>query len=241
MSALDVTDASFEADVLERSETTPVVIDLWAPWCGPCRSLGPIIESVVEATDGKAVLAKVNVDENPRVSATFQVQSIPAVFAIFKRQVVNRFIGALPEAQVRAFVDQVVADAQPSEVDLLVAAGDETSLRQALEKEPGHPGAVVALAQLLVEKGDEAAGEEAVALLARIPETAETRHLAALARTGAAPDSPEEDIDERISSLLGRLPGDEEARQEVVDLIETLQEDDPRRQQYRRELSAKLF
>ncbi len=240
MSALDVTDATFEQEVLERSESTPVVIDLWAPWCGPCRTLGPIIEKVVAETGGQAVLAKVNVDDNPRVSATFQVQSIPAVFAVYKRQVVNRFIGALPEPQVKAFVDQVVADAVPSEADLLVAAGDEASLRKALESEPAHAGAIVALSELLVARGGEEERQEALSLLARIPETPETRRLAALARTGGA-GGDEDGFDEAISELLARLPGDDEARQQIVDLIETLPSEDPRREQYRRALSAKLF
>ncbi len=241
MSPIDVTDASFEQEVLERSDSTPVVIDLWAPWCGPCRTLGPIIEKAVDESDGKAVLAKVNVDENPRVSATFQVQSIPAVFAIYKRQVVNRFIGALPEQQVKAFVDKVVAEAVPSEADLLLEAGDEASLRKALEIEPAHAGAIVALATLLVEAGGERQREEALSLLSRIPESQETRRLAALARTGGATEEGDDSLEDRMRELLGRLPGDDEARQQIVDLIETLAADDPRREQYRRALSAKLF
>src|SRR5579871_329035 len=100
---MDVTDQTFQEAVLTRSNTVPVVVDLWAPWCGPCKTLGPILEKVVEGTGGKVELAKVNVDDNPRVSQTFQVQSIPAVFAIANGQIVDRFIGALPEAQVQAF------------------------------------------------------------------------------------------------------------------------------------------
>jgi putative thioredoxin len=242
MSALEVTDATFEQDVLARSETTPVIIDLWAPWCGPCRSLGPIIEKVVDEQQGRAVLAKVNVDENPRVSSTFQVQSIPAVFALYKRHVVNRFIGALPEPQVRTFVEQVVAEAQPSEIDLLVSAGDEDSLRKALAEEPAHADAIVGLARLLVERGGEEATKEALTLLARIPETTETRRLAALARMGGEAAAPGGDgLEERFDELLGRLPGDDEARQQALDLIEALAPDDPRRESYRRALSAKLF
>ncbi|MBV8302587.1 MAG: thioredoxin, partial [Acidimicrobiia bacterium] len=100
----DVTDATFEQDVLERSKQVPVVVDLWAPWCGPCRTLGPIIEKVVDATEGGVELVKVNVDENPRVSATFQVQSIPAVYGLRDGKVVDGFIGALPEKAVAEFV-----------------------------------------------------------------------------------------------------------------------------------------
>ncbi|MBV9412146.1 MAG: thioredoxin, partial [Acidimicrobiia bacterium] len=93
---IDVTDETFEQDVLERSKQVPVVVDLWAPWCGPCRTLGPIIEKVVDATEGKVDLVKVNVDDNPRVASTFQVQSIPAVYAIQDGKVIDGFIGALP-------------------------------------------------------------------------------------------------------------------------------------------------
>src|ERR1044072_6920115 len=93
----DVTDATFEAEVLDASEKTPIVVDLWAPWCGPCRTLGPILEDVVGATNGQVKSVKVNVDDNPRVSATFQVQSIPAVFALSDRKVAWSFIGAIPQ------------------------------------------------------------------------------------------------------------------------------------------------
>src|SRR3954447_5544339 len=97
----DITDATFEQDVLERSKQVPVVVDLWAPWCGPCKTLGPIIERVIAETDGKVELAKVNVDENPQVSQAFQVQSIPAVYALKDGKVVDGFIGAQPEATIK--------------------------------------------------------------------------------------------------------------------------------------------
>ncbi len=109
----DVTDATFEEAVIARSAQVPVVVDLWAPWCGPCKTLGPILERVVAGTGGAVELAKVNVDENPRVSATFQVQSIPAVFALRDGKIVDQFIGALPEAQVAEFVGRLTP--QPSE------------------------------------------------------------------------------------------------------------------------------
>jgi putative thioredoxin len=144
----DVTDATFETAVIERSKEVPVVVDLWAEWCGPCRTLGPILEKVIGETEGRVELAKVDVDSNPQVAGAFRVQSIPAVYALSGGQVVDHFIGALPETAVREFVDRLAPSA--SEADQLADAGDEASLRKALELEPGHEKAVLRLAELLV-------------------------------------------------------------------------------------------
>ncbi|MEA2932183.1 MAG: putative thioredoxin [Actinomycetota bacterium] len=237
---VDVTDDTFERDVLDRSVEVPVVVDLWAEWCGPCKTLGPIIERVVAATDGRVELVKVDVDANPRVSATFNVQSIPAVFAIRDRRVVDSFVGALPEAQVKAFVDKLAP--VMSEVDKLVAAGDEASLRQALELQHDHPGAVIALADVLIDGGE---ADEALELLKRLPETAEVRRVSARARLagvgGEADDGSGGDIAGRFESLLGRVKDDETARQEYLDMLEMLGADDPRTSQYRRALAARLY
>lgn len=232
----DVTDATFQQAVVERSAQVPVVVDLWAPWCGPCKTLGPVLERVVAATGGAVELAKVNVDENPQVAATFQVQSIPAVFALRDGKVVDGFIGAQPEAQVTEFV-QRLAPAE-SEADQLVAVGDEASLRKALELEPDHPGAITGLARLLVDRGDP---EGALALLARIPETAEVRSLAAAARLAGQEVSVGGDVETLLDSLLERVRDDEAARQEFVDVLETLGPEDPRTARYRKALSARLF
>ena len=229
----DVTDATFQHDVLDRSQEVPVVVDLWAEWCGPCRTLGPILERVIGETGGQVALAKVDIDSNPQVAAAFQVQSIPAVFAISEGKVVDSFIGALPEPSVRDFVAKL-APAE-SEADRLAARGDETSLRAALELEHDHPRAVVALAELLAERGQ---GEEALALLTRVPETAETRRVAALARVG---DAAGDDVTGRLDGLLDRVKDDEEARREYVDLLEMLGSDDPRTPQYRRALASRLY
>ena len=231
-----VTDATFQRDVLERSKTVPVVVDLWAEWCGPCRTLGPIIERVVGETGGRVELAKVDVDHNPNVAAAFSVQSIPAVFAIADGKVVDSFIGALPEPAVREFVNRL-APAQ-SEADRLAARGDEASLRQALELQPDHPGAVVALAELLTGRGE---AEEALALLARIPETAESRRVGAMARLGGDGAAVEDDVEARLQGLLDRVKEDEAARREYVDLLEMLGADDPRTPQYRRALASRLY
>ena len=232
----DVTDATFETDVIERSKEVPVVVDLWAPWCGPCQTLGPIIERVVESTEGAVELAKVNIDENPMVAATFQVQSIPAVYALFDGKVVDGFVGALPESQVAQFVARLAPT--PSEADLLVARGDEVSLRQALEIEPDHPAAVIALARLLV---DRSLADEALGILARIPETAETRALAAHARLVERKVDVADNVTEVLDSLLDKVRDDEDARREYLDLLETLGAADPRTLHYRKALSARLF
>jgi putative thioredoxin len=235
MSYVDVTDADFQTEVVDKSKTVPVVVDLWAEWCGPCRTLGPIIEKAVADTDGKVALVKVNVDENPAISQAFRVQSIPAVYALRDGQVVDGFIGAYPEPEVKRFVEGLLPTEGESEIAALLDAGDETSLRQVLEREPGNEDAIVALGELLVERGD---GEEALALLERIPESERTRKVAAAARLGSAPD---DDYDATLNGLLPRVKADDEARQEFVDILELMGPDDPRTADYRRKLTAQLF
>ncbi len=235
----DVTDATFDHDVIERSRQVPVIVDLWAEWCGPCKTLGPILEKVVAEAGGRVELAKVDIEANRGLAASFRVQSIPAVFAIRDGQVVDQFVGALPEAQVRQFVERVAPP--PTEADLLAAKGDEASLRQALELEAGHPAAVVSLAQLLVERGET---DEALGLLSRVPETAEVRKVAALARVGpAGANAPEggEEIIVELETLLPLVKGDPKARQRYLDLLEVLGPDDPRANQYRKLMTARLF
>jgi putative thioredoxin len=231
----DVTDLTFEQDVIERSKTVPVVVDLWAEWCGPCKTLGPILEKVVAETGGAVALAKVDVDANPQVGRAFQVQSIPAVFALRDGRVVDQFIGALPEEQVRAFVAGLMTPPEPTEIERLIEAGDEGSLRKALELEPDHHDAVIALAEHLVVEGET---DEALQLLTRLPESPDTRRVAALARLGIPED---DDVEGRLEALLERVKDDDDARQEFVDVLELLGADDPRTAGWRKRLTAKLF
>lgn len=235
--SIDVTDETFPTDVVERSKTTPVVVDLWAPWCGPCRTLGPILEKVVDATGGQVVLAKVNVDENPQVSASFRVQGIPAVYALKDGKVVDGFVGAQGEAAVQQFVTGLIPSEQDLEMERLIAKGDEASLVQALELSPGHEGAVLALAELLVT---EERADEALDWLAKIPESNETRRVAALARTAADP-AASGDVVAELDELLERVKGDDEARQRYLDLLEVLGPDDERTASYRKQLTARLY
>ncbi|MGQ0616873.1 MAG: tetratricopeptide repeat protein [Acidimicrobiia bacterium] len=236
--ATDATDTTFQNDVLDRSKQVPVVVDLWAPWCGPCRQLGPILEDAVEAADGAVALVKINIDENPESAAAFQVQSIPAVFAVRDAQVVDAFIGA----QGKDFVDRWVESLLPSAADTaladLLAAGDEASLRAALEIDPANEAGITALAEMLVSDGR---AEEALALLARIPETAETRRVAALARLGDDAEPGAEDLAAKLDGLLDRVKTDDAARQEYVDVLELMGPDDPRTASYRKALTSRLY
>lgn len=263
---VDVTDASFQTDVIEKSMEVPVVVDLWAEWCGPCKTLGPILETVIAETNGQVVLAKVDVDSNPATSQAFQVQGIPAVYALKNGQVVDGFVGAQGEREVREFIGRLLPSEQDLEIERLLGIGDEESLIKVLEFMPDHHAAVPALAELLAGNGET---ELALELLKRVPETADTRRIAALARTGlaAAPaeapaagietpgsftseepaDAPPaaaaaaDDFDEKLTALLDKVKTDDDARQQFVDLLEVMGPNDPRTADYRKQLSMRLF
>src|SRR6185437_111617 len=147
---MDVTEATFEAAVIQRSAELPVVVDFWAEWCGPCRQLGPVLDRAAEVRAGKLELVKLDVDANPAVSRMFGIQSIPAVKAFRGGKVVAEFVGAQPPQAVDEFLDSLL----PSEADGLVADGDEESLRRAVELEPSRADAAVPLARILLSRGD---------------------------------------------------------------------------------------
>ncbi len=233
--ALDVTDATFQTEVIERSHEVPVIVDLWAPWCGPCQTLGPIIEKVVAATEGKVVLVKVDTDQNPAISQAFEVQSIPAVYALKNGAVVDGFLGAQPEHILQQFVDSLVPTEGENVLAGLLAEGTEGSFRAALEIEPGNEDAIVGLAELLVARGE---NEQALQFLARIAETDRTRLVAAKARVRVGPD---DDHEATLTALLDQVKTDDEARQQFVDLLELMGPDDPRTSVYRKKLTQRLF
>lgn len=234
-SIVDVTDATFETDVIQASMTTPVIVDLWAPWCGPCKTLTPVLEKVVGATNGRVVLAKVNIDENPGIAQAFRVQSIPMVVAIRDGAPVTAFQGAQPEHVVQQFVNEILPTARDEEIEALLRRGDEASLRSVLDIEPGNERAIVALAHMLTDRGE---GSDALALLSRIPETDEVRKAAAAARLSMrAPD----DYDEQLERLLDVVKSDDIARQQFLDILEVMGADDPRTAAWRKKLTARLY
>lgn len=178
---IDVTLANFQAEVLEASLTTPVLVDFWAPWCGPCKVLGPLLEKVEQAYGGRFILAKVNTEEEQQLAGYFQIRSIPTCILFVGGQPVDGFMGALPEGQVRAFLDRHL----PSEADLLAAAeraeaeaaaahGDADAalqrLRDALAKAPDNDDVRFDLVRLLIESGQLAEAAAALApALGKIP------------------------------------------------------------------------
>ncbi len=236
---IDVQDATFEAEVIQRSMTTPVVVDLWAPWCGPCRTLGPLIEKVVDETDGRVVLAKINVDENPGASAAFQVQSIPAVYALKGGQVVDGFIGAQPEPAIREFVNKLLDGEQSDEVQALLAKGDEESLRKAIELDVENVQAVGMLAALLLQS-DRA--PEAVQVLTDGPDDPMLDQLLTQARELAMPSDARNQIEQKLATLIETVKENDEDRAEFISLLDELAVGNPEAvADWRRKLSTRLF
>jgi putative thioredoxin len=259
---VDVTDDTFESVVIQGSRERPVVVDLWADWCAPCRTLGPILEKVVSERGGALLLAKLDVDANQVGQALLQAvqsQGIPTVVAFRDGQPVSMFIGAYPESEVNRFVDSLLpseADVEAAEAEAEADAGDldgaEAGFREALQKDPDNKDAAVGLARVLLARGRL---DEARPLVTRhLPDPeAEAVHASievgdwasepgsgtlAAARRAAAEGRWREALDGMLSALA---EDKDAARQAMITAFTALGDDDELVPEYRRRLAAALF
>ncbi|WP_206997499.1 thioredoxin [Trinickia mobilis] len=224
---MDTTLATFEKDVIEASLLQPVLVDFWAPWCGPCKSLGPMLEKLEQEHEGKWKLVKVNVDENQQLAAHFQVRSIPHVIAFAEGQAVDQFIGVLPEGQLREFIDRLVPDPAQAErraAQLALEEGrtDEAfdHLQAALALDPGYDDARLDLIELLIAQNRVAdARAEAELLSPKVTQGIDPRYNALKTRLDAldvAADLPPTDA---LEAQVAANPGDLEARFDLASAL----------------------
>jgi putative thioredoxin len=211
----DVSEADFQQTVLQRSLEVPVLLDCWAPWCAPCRGLAPVLEKLAKSYAGQFVLAKLNTDEAPQISAALQMRSIPLVVLFIGGQPVDQFTGALPEAQVRAFLDrhlkEPVAPAEALRLEAAEAEADlaEELLHEALSYEPDSVAVKLDLAKRVLDRG---ALDDGAGVLDSIdPSQRDERHAALLARIALASNRPPGDAN-ALAARIQASPKDFDAR-----------------------------
>lgn len=252
---IDVTEATFQSEVLERSLTTPVVVDFWAEWCGPCKQLSPVLEKLAVEYGGAWVLAKVDVDANPRLAQLFRVQGIPMVYAVVGGQPIDAFTGVVPEAQLRQWLDAVLQAAgttPPKQTDPRLAEAEQAMLNGDLD------AAERAFQKILSESPAESAAEAGLAQVALLRRTQGVDPAAAVAAADANPDDVEAqlraaDVEvlsgeaerayQRLVETVRRTAGEERdrAREHLVSLFTLASPDDPAVAAARRALANALF
>jgi len=255
VTVIDVSEATFQSEVLERSLRTPVVIDLWADWCQPCKQLSPVLEKLAAEGGGSWVLAKIDVDANPRIAQALRVQGIPMVMVAVGGQLMEGFTGVLPEAQVRQFIDAVLkaggVQVEPAEDSRFTAADDalmvgdldaaEQAFKKILNETPNEPAAEAGLAQVgLMRRVEGVDPRQVLAAAAKAPDDVAAQTLAADVEvlSGQA-----EAAYKRLVDLVRRTTGDDRdaARKHLVSLFTVAGPDDPAVATARRALASALF